>query len=148
MTHEQVATATNMSGINLKSMSLLDLKSLHAELLQEIKTRAKKVRASVEIRSWKDYESKKLPFLGVVIDWPVAESPKLSFGRFIGNSSGGELEVEASPGDLVLYGHNFEERFKKRTFRTWAIVQDDGSLDRVSPSEARRAWMEMHSEVP
>jgi hypothetical protein len=147
LTHEQVTAVKNISELNLKEMSLLELKSLHEVLLQEIKTRAKTVRAFVEVMGWKDYESKNMPFLGVVTDWPVAGSPKLSFGRYIGSRSGGELEVEARPGDLVMYGQNFEVRFKKRSFRTWAIVQDDGSLERVSPSEARRTWTEMHSEV-
>lgn len=133
-----------MTDVNLQSLSDTELHALRIALNDELKRRTPSavMRVAHEFASWKRYEKKDKPFLGVVKEWPIASSPKLRFGEFIGDSSGGECEINASPGDLIYFGQNYQkefgERSKKEGFRRWAIVQNDGTLRIVDAIEARK----------
>ena len=68
------------------------------------------------------------PWIAKVIKWPVGQRAELEWGTFLGEAStGGELEIEAKPGDVVRYGQKSKKHDSDPTAR-WAIVTSLGRL--------------------
>lgn len=44
------------------------------------------------------------PWCAKVVNWPVGSVPDIQWGAYLGDSSGGECEIEAEPGDIVRWG--------------------------------------------
>ena len=82
------------------------------------------------------------PWIGVLTSWDVGGRPEIRWGRYIGDDGGGELEVDAEPGDIVRTGQR-DSRGNGGS-NDWHIVQPDGKLLGCDQPEARAHW-EAHS---
>jgi hypothetical protein len=77
------------------------------------------------------------PWIGRVTNWRIGVDPEMEWGGFTGDGrTGGIVEVEANPGDIIRHGQK-EWRNVKASLRYWRVVEDDGTLRKVTPAEAR-----------
>jgi hypothetical protein len=68
------------------------------------------------------------PWIAKVIKWPVGQRAELDWGTFLGEAStGGELEIEAKPGDVVRYGQKNKKHNSDPSAR-WAVITSLGRL--------------------
>ena len=78
------------------------------------------------------------PWIARVTAWPVGSRPAISWGNYLGNDSGGELEIEAAPGDVLRYGQ--KDGRGNGTINRYAIVLNDGTKLKVSEPNASRYY--------
>lgn len=77
------------------------------------------------------------PWIFKIVKWPVGQESQVEWGKWIGDSRhGGEVEINAEPGEIVRYGQKDYEGSK--TISEWSIVQTDGSLFSTNPLAARQ----------
>ena len=84
------------------------------------------------------------PWIAVVSEWPVGGRPSHpTWGNQISTL---QLEVLASPGDLLRIGQPDNARFKasRKNYNQYAIALEDGSVKFVSDDEARQYWIDTH----
>jgi hypothetical protein len=78
------------------------------------------------------------PYIAKVIKWPVGARAELQWGTFLGEpETGGELEVEAKPGDVLRYGQK-NKRSNGDPSARWAVVTSLGALT-IVPTELEAA---------
>jgi len=80
------------------------------------------------------------PWIAKVVKWTVGRAYELEFGSYIGDGSGGEVEIEADPGAVLRFGQKDLRRPDKST-RAWGIVGADGGVTEITKVEAREAWL-------
>lgn len=79
------------------------------------------------------------PWIGKVVMWVEAAGPSLQRGHWFGDDGGGELEIDASDGDLIKWG--------QRDLRSgtpachWARVQGEHLIE-LTETDARKRWVE------
>lgn len=78
------------------------------------------------------------PWIAKITSWPVGGKPEVAWGSYLGDDDGGEVEVDAMPGDIVRTGQ--KDHRGGNTDASWYIVQADGSLLSSDAAEARKAW--------
>lgn len=78
------------------------------------------------------------PWIAKITSWPVGGRPEVEWGRYLGDDDGGEVEIEAMPGDIIRTGQ--KDHRGGNTDAGWYVVQDDGSLDSTDAAGARKAW--------
>lgn len=83
------------------------------------------------------------PWISKIISWPVGGKSEVSWGSYLGDDDGGEVEIEASPGDIVRMGQ--KDNRGNNTSADWYIVQEDGSLSFVAMAEAKKHWEDTHN---
>jgi hypothetical protein len=90
--------------------------------------------------SWDSFNGRRYsrPWVARITAWPVGSRPAISWGNYLGNDSGGELEIEAAPGDVLRYGQ--KDRRGNGTINRYAIVLEDGSRLKVSEPNASRYY--------
>lgn len=82
------------------------------------------------------------PWIYKITAWPVGQDPLIQWGAYIGDDSGGEVEIEACADDVVRAGQKDGRGHKGMA--EWFIVQHDGSLARTTPAAARKHWQATH----
>ena len=83
------------------------------------------------------------PWIARVTAWPVGSRPELAWGGYAGDDSGGELEIEASPGDIIRHGQ--KDGRGNGWSNNWGIVQDDGSIEGCDQPQAREQWTKLQT---
>ena len=85
------------------------------------------------------------PWIAKVTDWPHGQKPKQVWGMYIGDESGGELEIAAEVGDIIRWGKShYSHPWKNICY--WAIAREGGELEKVTVSVARKAWRAREKE--
>jgi len=78
------------------------------------------------------------PYIAKVVKWPVGCRAELQWGTFLGEpETGGELEIEAKPGDVLRYGQKNKHSNGDPSAR-WVLVTSLGALT-VIPTELEAA---------
>jgi hypothetical protein len=90
--------------------------------------------------SWGPFNGRRYsrPWVARITAWPVGSRPAISWGNYLGNDFGGELEIEAAPGDVLRYGQ--KDGRGNGTINCYAIVLEDGSRLKVSEPNASRYY--------
>lgn len=115
-----------------KAMKIIsDLCELNGKTMNE-------VRVSKEFGSYNSRRYGK-PWIAKVTKWQVGKPPELDFGRYVGDDSGGEVEIDAEVGSIIRIGQK-DFRSGRGGFSGWYVVQPSGELKEVSPVEARKIW--------
>lgn len=78
------------------------------------------------------------PWIAKITSWPVGGRPEVSWGRYLGDDGGGEVEIEAQAGDIIRTGQ--KDGRGGNTSADWYIVETDGRLSGTDAAGARRAW--------
>ena len=79
------------------------------------------------------------PWIARVTDWPVGGPPELEWSGWVGqDGKEGRLEIVAAPGDIIRWGQ--KDRRGNGTEKNWGVVQPDGSVVEVDPTEACAAY--------
>lgn len=79
------------------------------------------------------------PWIARITGWPIGGKPDIIWGRYVGDDdAGGEVEIEAMPGDIVRTGQ--KDYRGNNTEAYWYIMQPDGQLLSCTATEARQAW--------
>lgn len=97
--------------------------------------------ARVEVAPF-DPEVMRMPWIARIDAWET-QAPRLSFGGYTRNdwddlSTGGVLEVAASPGDLVRWGQR--SRSREPGIMAHGIVLPDYTVQELTTGEAHKAW--------
>lgn len=97
--------------------------------------------ARVEVAPF-DPEVMRMPWIARIDAWET-QAPRLSFGGYTRNdwddlSTGGVLEVAASPGDLVRWGQR--SRTREPGIMAHGIVLPDYTVQELTTGEAHKAW--------
>lgn len=78
------------------------------------------------------------PWIGRIVEWEVGQNPKIVWGKFIGDDDGGEVEIEANPGDIIRAGQ--KDYRGNNTTADWYEVGELGLLNEITAKEARQAF--------
>lgn len=70
--------------------------------------------------------------------WAVGSRPTLEFGGYLGTDEGGEVEIEALPGDIVRWGQ--KDGSGKHTLDRFGIEEDDRDVRRLTEAGARATF--------
>lgn len=95
------------------------------------------MRVSQEFKSYNQRRYGR-PWIAKITSWPVGGKPEVAWGSYLGDDNGGEVEIEAVPGDIVRTGQ--KDHRGGNTDASWYIVQADGSLSSSDAAESRKAW--------
>ena len=95
-------------------------------------------RYSIEFGSYNQRRYSR-PWIVRVASWPVGGRPELQWGEYIGDDSGGEVEILAAPGDIIRSGQ--KDGRGNGTENSWYIAQTDGTLLATTAAEARQAYL-------
>jgi hypothetical protein len=79
------------------------------------------------------------PWIGRIIEWETGKKPVMNWGRYIGDDDGGEVEIEATPGDIVRIGQ--KDYRGNNTTADWYEVLEHGLLNEVSATKARELFL-------
>ena len=89
----------------------------------------------------------KRPWIGRIIEWKVGKKPELEWGELSGHEgSYCSLSVEAEPGDIIRYGITHMYKYN-RSVNVWAVVNDEGELELITPPKARKLWREKENAL-
>lgn len=88
-----------------------------------------------------DYNHRRFsrPWIAKVTAWPVGGRATLQWGTFLGDHHGGEVEIEAEPGEVIRYGQK-DHRAGNRTSAEWAIVGSDGAVNNCTEAHAAKVF--------
>lgn len=78
------------------------------------------------------------PWIARVKAWGGSR-PDLEFGTYLGDASGGRLQIEEEAGQPVYSGQK-DYRKPSNSVRNWYLVQPDGSLEPCTEPEAYDAY--------
>ena len=128
-----------MTTDNLAALSDAEIQAaidtLHAELARRKPAQKMRITYTYSAYNHRRYQR---PWIARITAWPVGGRPKLEWGRYLGNheiGSGGEAEIMAQPGDIVRSGQ--KDYRGGNSNNDWLIVEADGSLRKISETEAR-----------
>lgn len=85
------------------------------------------------------------PWIAKVIEWRVGQRAELAWGTFLGDESGGEAEIEAVRGDVVLYGQ--KGRAGHHGFSVYALVAADGALQACNEIQAAKEFRDRRNSA-
>ncbi len=86
------------------------------------------------------------PWIAKITSWPVGDKAEVSWGSYLGNDNGGEVEIEANPGDVIRTGQ--KDGRGNGTSADWYIVSPDGSLIHTTAAKAKDHWETTKAEKP
>lgn len=95
------------------------------------------MRISIEFGSYNNRRYSK-PWIARITAWPVGGKPELEWGGYVGDDSGGEVEIEAQPGDIIRAGQKDGRGGNSKN--RWYVVEPDGSTREIDQTEARALW--------
>jgi hypothetical protein len=78
------------------------------------------------------------PWIAKVSSWAVGDRAVLAWGTYLGDDNGGEVEIDAEPGEVIRYGQK-DNRGKSGSAQ-WAIVQPDGTYSGCTEAEAAKQY--------
>jgi len=78
------------------------------------------------------------PWISKIISWPIGGKAEVEWGSYLGNDNGGEVEIEANPGDIIRTGQ--KDGRGNGTSADWYIVSADGSLIPTTAAAAKKHW--------
>lgn len=78
------------------------------------------------------------PWIAKITSWPIGGKPEVQWGGYCGDDGGGEVEIEAMPGDIIRTGQ--KDHRGGNTDASWYIVQANGSLSSTDAADARKAF--------
>ncbi|MFH1547127.1 MAG: hypothetical protein ABIC57_01420 [bacterium] len=84
------------------------------------------------------------PWIGKITSWPIGKQSEISWGSYLGNDNGGEVEIEANPGDIIRTGQ--KDNRGGNTSGDWYIVSLDKSLIPTNAANAKKHWETMKIE--
>lgn len=96
------------------------------------------MRVSITYGGYNDRRYSK-PWVARITAWPVGKSPELAWGGYVGDSNGGEVEIEAEPGDIIRSGQK-DYRKPRSSDNDWYIVMEAGTVATITAGEARKAF--------
>ena len=103
------------------------------------------VRVTVDSYNSRRYSK---PWIARATAWPTgANMPTLDWGAYVGNDSGGELQLVACPGEVVRWGQR-DHRNPKCTVAAYGVVAADGTIHRVDPVVAKQVMDGTQVELP
>jgi hypothetical protein len=117
-------------------------KEEHMSKEKQILNTINEVRVSKEFGSYNPRRHSK-PWIAKIKRWVVGKSPDLEFGKYIGDEGGGEVEIDAEVGSIVRVG---QKDYRGESESDWYVVQSDGSLEKVTATQARKAWDEFQKQ--
>ncbi len=129
--------------IDLTTLSAEELASLSQEIAAELARRSAQPSSPVRVAvTFGAYNARRYsrPWIAKVASWPIGSKPDLAWGGYLGDDSGGEVEIKALPGQIIRYGQK-DMRGNHGTNR-WAVVEADGTLREVTEAEARQLYAE------
>jgi hypothetical protein len=83
------------------------------------------------------------PWIAKVVAWQVGKRAELAWGTYLGDDNGGEAEIEAAPGDVVLFGQ--KGRAGRAGFAVYGTLEADGSFKSCTEAAAARRFRESRS---
>lgn len=91
-------------------------------------------------QNWGSYNQRRYsrPWIAKITNWQIGGKPEIEWGRYIGDSNGGEVEIDAQAGDIIRTGQ--KDNRGNNTNADWYLVQEDGSLLSTDAAGARKAW--------
>jgi hypothetical protein len=104
----------------------------------EILDNAVKQRISVEYDGYNGRRYSR-PWIARVTAWPVGGSPTMEWGSYVGDDHGGEVEIMATPGDIIRDGQR-DNRGNHNTVSNWSVVMADYTLRKINQVEARKLF--------
>jgi hypothetical protein len=110
--------------------------------IAELKAKQQAAKQSVRVSiGWRGYNDRRYskPWIALVTAWPVGGSPTLDFGGYVGNDSGGELEIMAKQGDIIRYGQKDYRKPRGSTCQ-FAVIEDDGTERDITDADARKLF--------
>ncbi|MFA5154582.1 MAG: hypothetical protein WC554_18705 [Clostridia bacterium] len=102
------------------------------------------MRISIEIGAYNQRRYSR-PWIGKITSWPVGARPELAWGGYAGDDSGGELEIEAQPDDIIRWGQ--KDGRGNGGSNEWGIAQADGTVEACDQPQARAHWTKMQTPV-
>jgi hypothetical protein len=78
------------------------------------------------------------PWIALVASWPVGGRPDLTWGSYLGDDDGGEVEIMAYPGSILRSGQ--KDGRGNGGSNNWWEAMPDGSMRMIDQSEARKIW--------
>ena len=136
LNREKVKKMINCEGV--KDNESMPIDTMAGESKQQyIKEAAVVQRYSVRYGSYNARRYSK-PWIARVSSWSVGGKPEMQWGSYLGDDSGGEVEILAHPGDIIRDG--------QRDYRgnggsnDWSVAQEDGTLRAVTAAEARQMF--------
>ena len=78
------------------------------------------------------------PWIGKIRKWGVGEKPEIQWGSYLGDDDGGEVEIEANPGDIIRSGQ--KDKRGNNTSADWYVVDNSGTPKPIDATEARKLW--------
>ena len=129
-----------MTTLNLAELTDVDLKQLIADAQAALDARSEKPKAIRYAESFNSYNARRYskPWVARITTWPVGGKPEIQWGSYLGDDSGGEVEIMAFPGDIIRYGQ--KDGRGNGGSSEWAIAQADGTLQVVDQAAARKAY--------
>jgi hypothetical protein len=79
------------------------------------------------------------PWIARVTAWPVGGTPTMEWGSYVGDDHGGEVEIMATPGDIIRDGQR-DGRGGNNTVSNWSVVMADYTLRIINQVEARKLF--------
>ena len=121
-------------------------KDLSAVELDTLITRLKKLAESkqsvgIAKKEFYGYNGRRYgkPWIAKIISWPTGKQPKLEFGTYYGNDSGGTAEITAREGNIIRFGQ--KDNRGNGTINEWGVFKD-GKIVEISVTEARELYRE------
>jgi hypothetical protein len=129
-----------MQDINFSAMSADELRSIIAAAQAALVIQSasqEPMRVAIQFDSYNERRYSR-PWIARVTAWPVGGRPALAFGAYVGPHGGaGEAEISARAGDIVRWGQK-DGRSGNGTRAYWGVVEQDGSVTKVTEAEARK----------
>lgn len=85
------------------------------------------------------------PWIGKVTGWPVGGRPEILWGRYVGDDGGGEVEIDALSGDIVLYGQ--KDLRGNNTQVQYGVVDSDLTVKPIDAVTARKLFVDKTKEL-
>ena len=91
-------------------------------------------------QAFRSYNSRRYgrPWISKIISWPIGGKAEVAWGSYLGSDNGGEVEIDANPGDVIRTGQ--KDGRGNGTSADWYIVSLDGSLIPVTAAKAKDHW--------
>lgn len=82
------------------------------------------MRVSISYGAYNDRRYSR-PWIAKITAWPIGGNPVLAWGGYVGDYHGGEVEIEAEPGDIIRSGQK-DYRTPSNSDNDWYIVTEAG----------------------
>lgn len=86
------------------------------------------------------------PWIAKVVAWQVGKRAELAWGTYLGDANGGEAEIEATAGDVVLYGQ--KGRAGRAGSAFYGRIDEAGSFNSCTEAMAARYFRDSRAKAP